>query len=94
MCLQVFQAHRCPNCGCSTVKVWINQDTDRLDVTLVADSSTTPAATATEAEPSKAQQVAVASHGTRAPPTAQGQGQASQQITPLAETIHTTVKHP
>ena len=54
--------------------MWVNHDADLLDLTLAATSSKSDGAT-----DDKQQQVAVASHGSQAPP---------------AETVHTTFSHP
>ncbi|MGZ3664540.1 MAG: polymorphic toxin-type HINT domain-containing protein [Ktedonobacterales bacterium] len=66
--------------------VWINHDTDLIDVTLrVAD-------TQVAASDAKARRAAVAAHGLRAPPT--DDAAELTAATTHDELIHTTAKHP
>jgi len=65
--------------------VFINHDTDLVDVKLRTEN-TTPAP-----DGAKPQAAANGQHQDRAPPQTAGQDQAAQ---PLEETVHTTAKHP
>ncbi len=72
--------------------VWINHDSDLMDVTLAAGDAQQQAQQGNGTN-GKVQEVAVASHGLRAPPT---DGHESSDASGLSssETIHTTAKHP
>lgn len=77
-------------------RVFINQDSDRLDVTLAlpASSGATPTATAAQvATTVRTQRALVLSHGRRGPPDASTTASSSSTAA-SGETIHTTANHP
>ncbi|HEX9037694.1 MAG TPA: Hint domain-containing protein [Ktedonobacterales bacterium] len=83
------------------VRVFLNHDHDRLDVTLkLPRAQNQPAFTATishattDAERARERARAVAGHGLRAPPDASVVSLTATQLNGAAEVIHTTAHHP
>nr|MBF6592680.1 hypothetical protein [Ktedonobacterales bacterium] len=81
---------------------WVHQDTDLLNVTLRTSTTTAPTGADPESGARKAQQVAVASHGSQAPPTTTTTVSpttttptpTTRASTTRDETIRTTANHP
>jgi hypothetical protein len=76
-------------------RVFLNHDTDLLNVTLHTTAKSAQRTTSPAVDPACKQRLAaVASHGSHAPPTMSAKTEASTTTASGDETIHTTANHP